>query len=233
MMYFEPRSGKGIAQYSGYVDLLIIDEGQRMEKRIMLRVLQKARLSVIFLDETQRLNHPEQGTIQNFREGAHGLKRETQTYTLNAMVRCSGGKSYQNWVEMLLSEPAGADLCISEHIWRQKYLFEVFASIDDLLERLKELHSPANRVALVASFTESPGNYSNTSHPENLRIGFPLHSGFDLYKNSKVRIPWLMKPNEYQAYWLEGQSNKLKKVASIYALRVSKATMWALSGAGI
>ncbi len=217
MMYFEPRRGKGIAQYSGNVDVLIIDEGQRMEKRIMPQVLQKARLSVIFLDETQRLNPPEQGTIQNFKESAKASGRKTQIYTLGAMVRCSGGESYQNWLEMLLSDPARiTDLSVSGQTWQEKYLFEVFASIDELLERLKNLRSQANRVALVASFTESPGNPSSTSHPDNLRIGFPLTSGFSLYKNSEVRIPWLMSSAEYKAYWLSGQSNELEKVASIY-----------------
>lgn len=217
MMYFEPRRGVGIAQYSGRVDFLIVDEGQRMEKRIMPQVLQKAPLSVIFLDETQRLNPPEQGTIQNFRETAESLGRKPQVYSLPAMVRCSGGEPYQQWVEMLLSEPERhEELRLSGQTWREHYSFAVCASIEELLERLITLRSQANRVALVASFTESPGNYSGVSHPDNLRIGYPLTSGFDLYKNSNITIPWLMKPNEYKAYWLGGQSNKLEKVASIY-----------------
>jgi hypothetical protein len=217
MMYFEPRGGRGIAQYDGYEDVLIIDEGQRMEKRIMPDVLSKARLSVIFLDETQRLNPPEQGTIQNFKDTARALGRDTQTYVLDAMVRCRGGVSYQNWVEMLLSEPGRIpELRASMRTWQEKYLFESFATMEEMLARLKELRSGENRVALVASFTESPGNSSSSSHPDNLRVGYPLTSGFNLYKNSHLHVPWLMRPSEYQAYWLGGQSNNLDKVASIY-----------------
>lgn len=218
MMYFEPRHGVGIAQYSGPpVDLLITDEGQRMRQETIPKVFKMASVVVVFLDETQRLNPPEQGTVRNFSNAARESGRKFEVYSLNSMVRCIGGGSYQRWVELLLSHPEKhEDLCLFKQLWRERYSFEVCASIKELLERLIEARSRANRVALVASFTESPGSYSAVKHPDNLRIGYPFTSGFDLYKGTNVSIPWLMKPNEYKAYWLAGQSNKLEKVASIY-----------------
>ena len=39
MEFFEPHRGGGIARFDGHVDLLIIDEAQRMESRIMPAVL--------------------------------------------------------------------------------------------------------------------------------------------------------------------------------------------------
>ncbi len=217
MMYFITQNGRGIAQVEDHVDVLIIDEGQRMQKSIMPDVLRKARISVVFLDETQRLNPPEQGTVQNFRQAANDLGYETREYVLEAMVRCRGGVPYQNWVETLLSKPVQiSTLQALRQSWQKNYLFEAFGTIEEMLTRLRDIRSGNNRVALVASFTESPGNSSNSSHPDNLRVGYPLTSGFDLYKNSNLCIPWLMRPDEYKAFWLGGQSNNLNKVSSIY-----------------
>ena len=106
MMFFEPRQGVGIAQFDGFVDLLICDESQRMESRIMPGVLQKARVSAIFLDETQRLNPPEQGTRNNFANASASIKRNPMIRTLDASVRCQGGAPYAEWVERLLSKPS-------------------------------------------------------------------------------------------------------------------------------
>ena len=87
MMYFEPRQGRGIAHFEGHVDLLICDEAQRMEGRIMPNVLSKATVCAVFLDETQRLNPPEQGTIQNFSKASLLAVREPQARYLTSSLR--------------------------------------------------------------------------------------------------------------------------------------------------
>jgi uncharacterized protein len=51
--------------------------------------------------------------------------------------------------------------------------------------------------------------------PKNLRIGFPLCSNFDLYRESDVEIRWLMDESDYVRYWAGGMSNNLDR-ASIY-----------------
>jgi len=72
-------------------------------------------------------------------------------------------------------------------------------------------------VALVAAFTESPGDFKNSHSCKNLRIGYPLYSGFELYKDFNGKIFWLMNPKvDYVKYWVRGESNRLERCASIY-----------------
>ena len=74
-----------------------------------------------------------------------------------------------------------------------------------------------NKVALIASFTESKGKMNSTFHPDNIRIGPSLSSGFDLYRDINYQIPWLMHPkSDYTPFWIEGKSNDLNMVSFIY-----------------
>jgi uncharacterized protein len=217
MMFFEPRQGKGIAQFDGHVDLLICDEAQRMESRIMPNVLPKANVCAIFLDETQRLNPPEQGTRESFSNASSTVGRKPFIRTLDASVRCLGGESYAKWVEGLLANPNDVqNLKLATQPWPQNYLLDVCSSIEDLIQRLSRLQTPGERVAMIASFTESPGDINKVDAPDNIRIGYPLTSGFDLYKNFKSNIPWLMSTAHYKQFWMNGRSNQLDRVASIY-----------------
>jgi uncharacterized protein len=213
MMFFEPRQGIGIARFEGHIDLLICDEAQRMESRIMPNVLSKCDVSAIFLDESQRLNPPEQGTSKNFSSASSSLGRTPVLRSLSTSVRIP--IRYSEWVENLLANSPVAQLKNDYQTLKYGYLFNVFNDVGALLEKLSQLRSPQNRVALVASFTESPGN-NTVDHPDNLRVGYPLTSGFDLYKNSNVNIPWLMSTNHYKQFWIGGRSNNLDRIASIY-----------------
>jgi DUF2075 family protein len=215
MMFFEPRQGQGIANFQGHVDVLICDEAQRMESRIMPQVLQKATVSAIFLDETQRLNPPEQGTIFAFTQASHSVGRKSYIRKLTASVRVP--TTYSNWVETLLITPSNhSALNLSGQSWRNQYLFIVCNTIEDLIAHLAELGSTNDRIALVASFTESPGNINSVSSPDNLRIGYPLPSGLNLYRDTKINIPWLMSTSQYKQFWINRGSNNLNRVASIY-----------------
>lgn len=216
MVYFEPRNGTGIAQFNGHVDILICDEAQRMKKRTIPNALSKADISVIFLDESQRLNPPEEGTVANFVDTSKALGRRSHVMQLPGLIRCTGGQNYSDWVELLLETPSDVNgLCNLARHWMPLYELSVAESITDFLSELQRKRNKG-KVALVASFTESPGVLNNPSHPDNLRVGFPLTSGFSLYKGIDIRIPWLMSTSEYKKFWIRGECNQLSRVASIY-----------------
>jgi DUF2075 family protein len=125
--------------------------------------------------------------------------------------------NYNAWVENLLISPSNVvDLKSEYERWKGDYVFKVCSSPDQLIEQLAGLRSASSRVALVASFTESKGNPTNVNAPDNLRIGYPLSSGFDFYKGTKLHIPWLMSTTDYKKYWIGNTSNELDRVASIY-----------------
>jgi DUF2075 family protein len=100
--------------------------------------------------------------------------------------------------------------------WPSDYIFKTYDSVEALIANLAQLRGADDRIAMVASFTESPGNMGKVTAPDNLRIGYPLTSGFDLYKNSSLNIPWLMSTSHYRQFWIGGSSNNLDRLASIY-----------------
>ena len=102
LVYFEV-GGRGIGdpQFEASFDLLICDEAQRMRRASISVALSRAPVSVVFLDETQRLNPPEEGTVKAFEDAAETLGRHTISGQLSAAVRCRGGQPYHDWVERL------------------------------------------------------------------------------------------------------------------------------------
>lgn len=109
LMYFEVpqhRTGIGDAAFKGKFDLVICDEAQRMRQPSMETVLSRAPTSVIFLDETQRLNPREQGTIYNFFAAAGSAGKVVSSARLPAGLRCRGGQPYHDFVDGLLLEPS-------------------------------------------------------------------------------------------------------------------------------
>ena len=221
MMFFEPKGGTGIghAHFTGKFDLVICDEAQRMESKIMATVLGRAPVSAVLLDESQRLNPPEQGTAVWFAQAAREVGRDQRDRALAAAVRCRGGITYHRWVERFLLDPKAARLdALEAEPWREKYLFQAPGSIEEFLTGMRGLSAQqgGTRVALVASFTESPGSMASVGHQDNVRVGHPLTSGWELYAGKAVELRWLMKPNEYIQFWMRGKSNDLDRVASIY-----------------
>jgi DUF2075 family protein len=221
MMFFEPRGGTGIGHvhFPGQFDLVICDEAQRMEAKIMPTVLARAPVSAVLLDETQRLNPPEEGTTARFAKAALEADRAPCERTLAAAVRCRGGLPYHNWVEEFLGDPrAGRPVILGDEPWREKYLFATPDSVQELLDQMASLRDDrdGSRVALVASFTESPGSMAGVGHDDNVRVGYPLASGWEAYRGGDFELRWLMKPNEYVQFWMQGKSSELSRVASIY-----------------
>jgi uncharacterized protein len=220
MTFFEPRFGDGIGKegFNRKFDLVIVDEAQRMEERIMPLALSHAPVYAIFLDETQRLNPPEEGTVSAFEKTCQQLGKTAEKRLLSEAVRCRGGIPYQRWVERMLQDPADlTSLKLSSQPWSKNYAVHFCGTVLEMIKKLVNVMEVRRdvRVALVASFTESPGN-SRVNHPENVRVGYPLTSGWDFYDDSDVEVRWLMKPEEYVRFWMKGASNKLDHCASIY-----------------
>ena len=218
MMFFETRQGKGVgdAGFNAQFDLLICDEAQRMRRPSIPTALGRSPVTAIFLDESQRLNPPEEGTAVSFSGAARALGRTVTRRSLPTAIRCAGGQAYSDWVDLLLSDPERA--LRTPRPWADRYVFESRGSFGDMKLRLQFLMQsrPGSRAALVASFTEAPGYLTDPGHPDNRRIGFPLTSGWDGYAGGEEEARWLMQPTEYVKFWMRGQSSNLDRVASIY-----------------
>ncbi len=215
-----PRAGfSGVAEknFQGPLfDLVIYDEAQRMRKENIEYALQRGEITVFFYDEGQILNAEEEGYAKNFINEAKNLGLTIKQRILKGFYRIKGGAQYHKFVEIFLKNPENIslDLIIP---WKHNYEFKVFNDIGEFISTLEEKREQKFKVALIAAFTESPGDLRNTYSIKNLRIGYPLYSGFDLYKDFNKKIYWLMDPrNDYVPFWVGGESNKLEKCASIY-----------------
>ncbi len=184
----------------GELDLAVFDEAQRMTESVAGRSMTRAKVSVYFYDESQILTANEEGT----REGFLKFAPTAAEGQLSAPFRAPA--LYLKFVEELLDGRRSA---------LQKYDFEVLGDVRGLLRTLREKNEIGSRVALVSAFTESDGDRDPTS-PKNIRIGYPLQSGFDLYKGLGTEVRWLMnEKTEYPKYWM-GLLDPLKYCASVY-----------------
>ncbi len=211
------KSNPGIAEpgFEGFFDLVIYDEAQRMRSDNISLAMTRGKVQVFFYDESQILNAEESGTTDNFIKAANQQNLNTKSRELAGYYRVLGGKEYHEWLESLLSEPAKAKMALP---WQGNYEFRIVGSISELLGVLEDRRDGIlnNKVGLIASFTESPGD-KNQGSTKNTRIGATLPSGLDLYEDFRGTIKWLMDPKrDYVPFWVNGRCNELKECASIY-----------------
>jgi len=218
LKFYSTGRGFGLAEGDPaypHFRLAIYDEAQRMTKTNIEIAMQRGDITVFFYDDTQILNAEEQGWRENFLEVANKLGIDVREWELKGVYRVQGGALYHDFVEQLLKDPAKA-----KFPYGINYDFQVFDDIGEMLKALREKANKLNtRVALVASFTESPGDRKNKDKQTllNRRVGYPLYSGFDHYKNIDIEIYWLMdERKQYPDYWYKGISNRLTHCASIY-----------------
>ncbi len=184
-------------------DIAIFDEAQRMTINNIKNAGNIARISVFFYDDSQILGKNEEGTRDNF------IKYLDNPVEINLKGIYRNGSEYRDFVNEFLS---------GRYPERPEYYdLRYFDNINDMIKCLKNRVQSRKKAALVASFTEARGDIKNPNSIENIRIGHPLKSGLDIYKNSNLTIKWLMDPRkDYAPFWVDGISNNLDKCASVY-----------------
>ena len=195
----------GVAE-SGWrskLDVAIFDEAQRMTLENIKLAGEAARTTIFFYDEKQILSTEEQGTSENF----------SRIYPNATLMKLSGlyrnGLEYGKFVENLLRSQLDNSSLTD---------YELYA-FDDITRMIQELRirKKSGKTALVASFTESKGDLNDKQSIENIRIGYPLSSNLDLYRDKDITIKWLMDPKkDYAPFWVDGLSNNMDKCASVY-----------------
>lgn len=195
-------------------ELVIYDEAQRMAPNQIPNAVCRGRVVIFLYDQEQRLCADEGGTREEFEGAATASGKKVHHHKLTGAYRVLGGPNYHHFVEQLLSNPE-----LIRPIKIPNYDFCVFVDIERMIEMLQQKAKEGYQVALVAAFTESPGDPNNKTarNPLNLRIGYPLYSGFDHYQGKKLEIYWLMdEKTQYPNFWYKKESNKLTNCASIY-----------------
>ncbi|QGA53838.1 DUF2075 domain-containing protein [Sulfolobus sp. E5-1-F] len=185
------------------IDLIVFDEAQRMSVNV-IKNSPRGRVNVYFYDDSQILIGNEGGTEGNFKKYLNNIDE----YQLTSSIRVP--KEYISAVKGILED---------RKVRVENYDFRIFDNIVHMLNELKKRKEEGRKVALICSFTESEGDSKNKTDwnsTKNIRIGYPLQSGFELYKNTGLKIKWLMdEKTEYPKYW-KGELDPLTYCASVY-----------------
>ncbi|ERG97107.1 DUF2075 domain-containing protein [Haloquadratum walsbyi] len=113
-------AGSFVETESNTIPALIADEAHRLneestffgrgENQIM-EIINAAKFSVFFIDESQRVHIDDIGSKQEIRHHANNLDAEIEEMTLKSQFRCNGSKGYIAWVDDVLQirQTANAD----------------------------------------------------------------------------------------------------------------------------
>ncbi|CAC11872.1 conserved hypothetical protein [Thermoplasma acidophilum] len=208
IQYFSTGRGTGIGEpkfdvskYSD-MDLIIYDEAQRMTSDVIQTTQKRSKVKVYFFDDSQILIGDEAGTLENFRQYCKNVTE----MNLSGTFRLS--RDYLQLVRHILwDEDAPKTL---------NYEVNLFDDVMDFMGDLKRKRNNGYKMGLLCAFTESRGDRENPTSDQNRRIGYPLPSSLDVYRDTGLDIYWLMnEKTEYPRYW-RGELDPLRYCASVY-----------------
>jgi DUF2075 family protein len=139
-------------------EVLIVDEAHRLKDEayqyrgasMAEDMVRAARISVFFLDETQRVQWNDSGSESRIRDAARKFKAHVHPpFTLTAQFRCGGSDGYLNWLDDLLQiRPTGN----FDNGAEDQYEFRVFDDAAELYRALKARNAD-NKARLVAGYS--------------------------------------------------------------------------------
>ncbi|MDD5677885.1 MAG: DUF2075 domain-containing protein [Kiritimatiellae bacterium] len=139
-------------------DVLVIDEAHRLKskayryagKSMVEDMIRAARISIFFIDETQRVSWNDVGSVAAIKKAANKFGAEYHApFMLRAQYRCNGSTGYLNWLDDVLQIRATANF---ENWGDGQYEFRVFDRAEDLYSALKSKNSN-NKARLIAGYS--------------------------------------------------------------------------------
>ena len=139
-------------------EILVVDEAHRLKdkayqykgKSMVEDMVRSARISVFFIDESQKVTWQDSGSVAAIRAAAKKFNAEFHPpLTLTAQFRCNGSTGYLNWLDDVLQiRPTGN----FENWGDGQYEFKVFDRAEDLYAALKTKND-ANKARLIAGYS--------------------------------------------------------------------------------
>jgi hypothetical protein len=113
-------------------------------------MVRAARISVFFIDETQRVAWNDSGSIASIEKAAQKFNAEFhKPYKLTAQYRCNGSTGYLNWLDDVLQIQETANF---DNWGDGQYEFKVFDDADELYSALKAKNA-RNKARLIAGYS--------------------------------------------------------------------------------
>lgn len=179
-------------------DVLIVDEAHRLVRNSGLygnlgdnqisEIIQAARVSVFFLDESQRVTWRDIGSAEEISACASQLEAPVDNYELSAQFRCAGSDEYLRWVDSVLGFGAnpGTDLRDTD------YEIAVVDSPSELRDRIFELNRENHSSRLLAGYC---WDWVSKKDPDLYDIVFPETDFAMRWNLTKDGSAWLVAPD--------------------------------------
>jgi uncharacterized protein len=139
-------------------EVLIVDEAHRLKdkayryagKSMVEDMVRAARISIFFIDETQRVSWNDTGSVATIRKAAAKFEAEYHDpFPLRAQYRCNGSTGYLNWLDDVLQIRETANF---ENWGVGQYEFQVFDRAEDLYVALRAKNGD-NKARLIAGYS--------------------------------------------------------------------------------
>ena len=119
-------------------------------KSMVEDMIRAARISVFFIDETQRVSWNDSGSVEAIEKAAVKFKAKYhEPLYLTAQYRCNGSTGYLNWLDDVLQISATGNF---ENWGDGQYEFKIFDRPEDLYSALKKKNGE-NKARLVAGYS--------------------------------------------------------------------------------
>lgn len=168
-------------------EILIVDEAHRLKssahmyqgENMVDDLVRAARITVFFIDETQRVSWSDIGSIDEIRKAANKYGSQFNApFQLKAQFRCNGSDSYLNWLDDCLGIRETAEFDAWEG---SQYDFRVFDTANELYQALQKRNGN-NKARIVAGYSwewPSEGRQRGTTKAHVQADGLALPWNFD------------------------------------------------------
>lgn len=151
-------SGKYHDADKNSVDALVVDEAHRLnEKSGMFQnlgenqvkeIINAARLSIFFVDESQKVTTKDIGTTEEISKWAKKANAEITQLELSSQFRCNGSDGYVAWLDNTLQVRETAN----QNLDQDEYDFRVYESATEMDAEIQKLNKGRNKSRLVAGY---------------------------------------------------------------------------------
>lgn len=176
-------------------DVLLVDESHRLvEKSGMFKnhgenqikeIIKASKLSVFFIDESQRVTLDDIGTIENIERFARSCNALIKRMELDSQFRCDGSDGYVAWVDDVLEIGETANFDTVDDF---EYDIELFDDPNELRRSIREKNLVANRSRMVAGYCWD-WRTDKKCDPEYHDVKIP-DSGFEMSWNLGSTDTW-------------------------------------------
>ena len=171
-------SGSYVDAPKDAVGVILADEAHRLNEKSGLygnqgvnqihEIIRAARLSVFFIDESQRVTVKDIGSISEIRHWAVFNNAEVFEEELSSQFRCNGSDGYIAWLDDVLGIRETANFNFENY----NYEFKIFDTPEEMRKRIIERNQNSNKSRILAGYCWNwPKSGRSDTNAHEIKIG--------------------------------------------------------------